>query len=367
MTGTAQGLEKDEASAGRWWRRGEVRPLTTDERMALLILAIYLGIFCLCTFLFWESLKLRILGVTAATGGLVLFTASFFNTEAPEKSHSIHPLRSTLLSFFTVLSSLVLIRYLGGLISNSTASVVVIYGGVLLALVVFRKALVQVATIMLAVVFLFVSINNWDEILAGQMTFRNAARQCGHALFRIGPIQEVANLLIAGNYMGYLSKVDYRDTQINILAVRTVAECEDDTLRKTVAILDFVSNHIHYVSDPEDGAEYAKDPIVTLAAGGGDCEDQTLLLCAMLESVGVHTYIAFTDEHVFALVDVEKDAAVLSATPCVFIDGKPCYALDPADPGAVIGRSSATPQQVKRVFDVRRKAPVHFTLRPDGE
>ncbi|MCF7818766.1 MAG: hypothetical protein K9M54_12895 [Kiritimatiellales bacterium] len=360
-------MGKDEASAARKWKRGEVRPLTTDERMALLILAIYLGIFCLCTFLFWESLTLRILGVTAATGGMFLFVASFFNTEAPEKSHSIHPLRSSLFSFFTVLLSLFLIRFIGGLISNYTASVVVIYGGVLVALVVFRKALVQVVTILLAVVFLFISISNWHDILVGQMTFRNTVRQCGHVVFRIGPIQEVANLLIAGNYMGYLSKVDYRDTQINILATRKVAACGDDKLRKTAAILDFVSKQIYYVSDPDDGAEYAKDPISTLLAGGGDCEDQTLLLCSMLESVGVNTYVAFTDEHVFALVDFEKDAPGLFATPFVFIDGKPCYALDPADPGSVIGRSLATPQQVKRVFDVRRKAPVHFTLQPDGE
>jgi hypothetical protein len=326
-----------------------------------------MGLFCVCTFLFWDSLVLKILGVTAASGGWFLFVAAFFNTEAPEKSKSVHPVRSYLFSLFTVLLILFLIRFIGGLIGNFVAATVVMYGGLLVVLVVFRKALVQVVTTILAFVFLLVAVSNWQDILVGNMKFTDAMKQCGHAVFQIGPIQDVANLLIAGNYMGYLSRVDYRDTQINILATRTVAECGDDKLRKTVAILDFVSNKIHYVSDPDDGKEHAKDPIATLIAGGGDCEDQTLLLCSMLESVGVETYIAFTDEHVFALVGFGQKYPGLVAVPHVFIDGQPCYAIDPSDPGAVIGRSSATPQQVKRVFNVRRKAPVHFSLRADGE
>jgi transglutaminase-like putative cysteine protease len=130
---------------------------------------------------------------------------------------------------------------------------------------------------------------------------------------------------------------------------------------KTRAILDFVSNDIRYISDPGDGVEFAKDPVSTLVAGGGDCEDQTLLLCSMLESVGVKTYIAFTDEHVFALGQFTRSDRVSDIPPYLYIDGQPCYALDPSDPGAVIGSCSAPPASVKRVFDVRRKAPVDFS------
>ncbi len=350
-----------EKSTKSKWRRGEVRPLTTDERASFVILSLYMLAFCLCMFVYWDSLLLNVLGATVAVCGVFLFVAAFFNTEAPGQGNSIHPLRSYLFSVFITLLVLLLVRVVGGMISNSVLSAIVLYGGLLAALVVFRKALVQVATAMLVVVFLFVTINNWHDVLAGHMRFKDAVRQSGHVIFQIGPIQDVINVLVTGNYMGYLSRIDYRDEQINILAIRTVAHAQDDELEKTRAILGFVSNEIHYVSDPGDGVEHAKDPITTLIAGGGDCEDQTLLLCSMLESVGVKTYIAFTDDHVFALVRFRNRPAGLDVEPHLYIDETPCYALDASDPGATIGRSAALPGRVKRVFDVREKAPVFFT------
>jgi hypothetical protein len=205
-------------------------------------------------------------------------------------------------------------------------------------------------------------ISNRHDVLVGQMKFKDVARQCGHVVFQIGPIQDVANLLLAGNYVGYLSRIDYRNEQINNMATRIVSDTNDDEVMKTQAILDFVSNEINYISDPGDGMEYAKDPVNTLIAGGGDCEDQTLLLCSMLETVGVKTYIAFTDEHVFALVRFSQGYAVPGVPPYLFIDGVPCHALDPSDPGASIGDCGVAPYAVKHVFDVRRKAPVTFSV-----
>ena len=350
---------------GKPRRKGaEERPLTTDERASFVILSLYMAIFCICTFVYWDSLVLKILGVTSGAGGIFLFVAAFFNTEAAKKSNSIHPLRSYLLSLFITLLVLFSIRLVAGIIDNMVWSLVVAGGGLLVALVVFRKALVQVATALLAIVFLFVTISNRHDVLVGHMKFKDAVRQCGHVVFQIGPIKDVANLLLAGNYMGYLSRIDYRDEQINILATRIVAHTHDDEVLKTREILGFVSNEIHYVSDPGDGVEHAKDPISTLIAGGGDCEDQTLLLCSMLETVGVKTYIAFTDDHVFALVRFSRRDPVPGVSPHLFVDGIPCYALDAADPGASIGRCASVPHAVKRVFDVRRKAPVEFAIAP---
>ena len=127
-------------------------------------------------------------------------------------------------------------------------------------------------------------------------------------------------------------------------------------------MLNFVSNDIQYISDPDDGIEYAKDPINTLIAGAGDCEDQALLLCSLLESVGVDTYLAFTDHHVFVIARFNKTYPNLKASPCVFIDGEPCYALDPSIPGAKVGETIANRWYIKRIFDVRTKTLVHFTL-----
>ena len=144
MTDEAPHIEDPEVPAKATWKRGEIRPLTTDERAWFVVLSCYMAIFGLCTFVYWESLFLTIMGVTSVAGGLVLFIAAFFNTEAPEKSHSQHPVRSYLFSLCIVLTVLFVIRFVGGLISNFVLSVAVLYGGLLLSLVVFRKALVQV-------------------------------------------------------------------------------------------------------------------------------------------------------------------------------------------------------------------------------
>ncbi len=346
-------------------KRAEVRPLTTDERASFVILSFYMAAFCICTFLFLDSLVLRILGVTSGAAGLFLFVAAFFNTERPEKGHSIHPLRSYLFSLFTTLVCLFLIRFVAGMIGHTVAAVIVAYGGLLVSLVVLRKAVVQVVSALLVLTFLFVVVSHRGAVLAGDMKFKNVVRQCGQLVLQMGPIQNISNLLLTGSYMSYLSRIDYRDDQINILAIRTVADSGDDEIRKTVAILNFVSNEIYYISDPNDGIEHVKDPITTLIAGGGDCEDQTLLLCSMLESVGVKTYIAFTDDHVFALVRFSQEAPELSVAPYLWIEGRPCYVLEAADPGAILGWSATVPGDVKQVFDVRGKFPAKFSLAPE--
>jgi len=343
-----------------------VRPLTTDERASFVILSLYLVTFCVVSFVYFESLVLMILGATAASAGLFLFVAAFFNTEAPEQSHSAHPLHSYLFSFFFVLLSLFLLRLVGGLISNFVLSVAVTYIGLLLVLIIFRKAMVQVISAMLAIIFLFVTMHNLDDVLARRMTLRDAIEQCGHAVFQIGPIQDVANMLMAGSYVTYLNKIDYRNEQINLLALKKVARSNDDDLTKATALLAFVSRDIRYISDPDDGLEYAKDPFTTLIAGAGDCEDQSLLLCSLLESVGVKTYMAFSDHHVFILVRFKKQYPEIKATPYGYIDDAPCYALDPSDPNAVVGISIARPAEVKRVFDVRQKSLVQLSSFPHG-
>jgi len=341
-----------------------VRPLTSDERASFIILSLYMFAFCVAAFAYWDSLALKILGVTAASGGLFLFVAAFFNTEAPEKSKSIHPVHSYLINILLMVVILFTLRFVGGLITNIVLSVVVLYAGLIVALVVFRKAMIQVVSALLALTFLFVTFQKREDVLSGRLGFEDAVRICGKMIFRIGPINDVANMLISGQYVTYLNRIDYLNEQINTFAVRKVSRAGDDELRKAAALLDFVSNDIYYVSDPDDGLEHVKDPLTTLIAGAGDCEDQTLLLCSLLESVGVKTLIAFTDDHVFTLVCFSRNYPALDATPYVYVEGKPCYALDPSDPGAKIGEASDPREKLSRVFDVRSKKPVVFTFKP---
>ncbi|MCF7847335.1 MAG: hypothetical protein K9M45_00685 [Kiritimatiellales bacterium] len=339
-----------------------IKPLSTNERVWLFILSIYTAVFCISTFVYWDNLTLKIVGSFAAAAGLFLFAASFFNTESPETSHSRHPINTFIINTVIIIAVLLLIRFAGGVVRSTLLGGVIIYGGLLAALVVFRKALLQIVSTALAVVFLVYTLSHWTDIVIGNTSFKDAVRHCSGVMIRIGPIQELKDLVVTGSYMGYLSKVEYRNPFINVRASRIVSGTRDDELLKTQRLLAYVSNEIEYISDPGDGLEYPKDPLMTLDARAGDCEDQTVLLCSMLETVGVKSYIVFTRTHVFALVQFAEPPDGMDAVPFLYIDQQPCYALDPSTPGAVIGDCSATAGDVRRIFDIRERRPVKFSI-----
>ncbi len=337
-----------------------------DERISFAVAALYLFIFCACSFLYWPSLPMKVVGATAGILGVLLSIVAIFNRGTAPRKHSIYTKTWYLVAFLCGLLTLFLLREAVRIIGNHVVVAGIIYGSLFLLLAIFRKAVVQIMMALVAVAFISVTAANWQAARAGHLTFLGALEACGKSIFKIQQIEAVANSLIAGSYMDYLNKVDYIDEQLNILAVRTVRNSKDDELQKTKDILDFVSNEIHYISDPDDGVEHARNPIGTLIAGGGDCEDKTLVLCSMLESVGVKTYMAFTDDHVFALVGFSRSYPELQNVPAFEIEGRPCYVLDAADPGAVIGNGATPPAKTKRIFDVRSKALVHFTLPKEG-
>ena len=65
-------------------------------------------------------------------------------------------------------------------------------------------------------------------------------------------------------------------------------------------LFDYVVDNIEYVSDPR-GLEYMAKPSETLTAGGGDCDDQAILLAALIDAIGGTPRIYYmTGEHMFA-------------------------------------------------------------------
>lgn len=362
MAENVQNYEEGKEPAAKRWKPGETRSLNGDERISFTVFSLYLFIFCACTYLFWPSLPMEVLGGTAAVLGFMLFTTALFNPGKADRKHSPYTRKWYLVAFMGALVVLVGLRSVVRHVDNHVTAIAVIYGSLTALFIVFRKAIMQILMALAAVVFLLVTAFNWSAAVQGQLGFMDVLGKCGQAIFKVQEIEEVANTIIAGNYLGYLNKVDYRDEQLNLLAIRTVADTGDDELAKAKALLDFVSNEIHYVSDPNDGVEFVRDPVTTIISGGGDCEDQTVVLCSMLESVGVKTYMAFTPDHVFALVSFSKTYPELAHLPYIDIEGKKAYILDAADPGAEIGYGAAAPVNIERVFDVQRKALVHHSV-----
>lgn len=81
------------------------------------------------------------------------------------------------------------------------------------------------------------------------------------------------------------------------------------------ALFNYVQNHIRYVRDVA-GVETIQTPVKTLEYGQGDCDDKSVLLAALLESVGHLTRfhaMGFRAQHIsHVLLEVKTDNEWLS-------------------------------------------------------
>jgi hypothetical protein len=72
---------------------------------------------------------------------------------------------------------------------------------------------------------------------------------------------------------------------------------EENLLEIAEAIYVWVRDSIAYVNDP--AGEYFQPPVRTLEVGAGDCDDQSILLAAMLGSIGFEPILVILPEHVY--------------------------------------------------------------------
>lgn len=110
---------------------------------------------------------------------------------------------------------------------------------------------------------------------------------------------------------------------------------ERDQHAEARALFEFVRDHVRYVPDVW-GVETIAYPLLTLRKKTGDCDDQTALLCALLESVGFPTRFVMTGysgpdfEHVYCQA---------------LIDGQ-WIAMDPIDRSNAMGSQPLYPTRV---------------------
>lgn len=96
--------------------------------------------------------------------------------------------------------------------------------------------------------------------------------------------------------------------KVRNLAVSVVSRLNSrDYVGESVAMQDFVKKNIRYVQDVTN-TETLQTADYTLQKGAGDCDDQSILLASLLESIGQPTRfaaVAFSDEdysHVYVEV-----------------------------------------------------------------
>lgn len=88
---------------------------------------------------------------------------------------------------------------------------------------------------------------------------------------------------------------DYRDIAVRL----STSACKvSSELCYAKAIYYYVQGKASYVSDPK--VQYVQSPAETLLNSGGDCEDKSLAVAAMLEAIGIDADVGVTSDHAFA-------------------------------------------------------------------
>lgn len=94
------------------------------------------------------------------------------------------------------------------------------------------------------------------------------------------------------------SRAKKSNPQIKLVADKVATRsCDGNRICYAKALFYFVRDNLNYINDPPD--EYIKPPEETLTTMSGDCDDASVLLAAMLESIGIPTAYEHVPNHVY--------------------------------------------------------------------
>ncbi len=99
------------------------------------------------------------------------------------------------------------------------------------------------------------------------------------------------------NYESY--RYLYNPSDVKIIADKIASySCKNKKVCQAKAIFYFVRDNFDYISDPTY-SEYVKTSTESLAVGGGDCDDASVLLINLLGAVGIKPMLVFIPGHVY--------------------------------------------------------------------
>jgi hypothetical protein len=235
-----------------------------------------------------------------------------------------------------------------------------------------RKAIAASALLIIMATACVYTVKEWDRISAGEVSLDESIFEIAQQVFgnpvasnltaqyseHLKGIAQFPQRLISstnsragnkghgeiasGDFFRYLGSFNARTyTDIRKLAIAEIEPCESlDRACEIFHMLSYVATEVKYVNDP-DGliGDDVQSPDTTLDLMAGDCEDQTILLMTMLESVGIQTMIIFTEGHAYPMACTLKELPVrsryMARAPLVYefpdLEASHCYPLEPTD------------------------------------
>lgn len=102
------------------------------------------------------------------------------------------------------------------------------------------------------------------------------------------------------NYRAYVDPHSVRNIAVHVAS--PYAGGEREKILQAAALFEYVKARVNYISDPitmhagsKKEGDFLASPVDTLQIGGGDCDDQALLMASLLSAVGVENRILFVD------------------------------------------------------------------------
>jgi len=103
------------------------------------------------------------------------------------------------------------------------------------------------------------------------------------------------SLLLSASMPGFLSRWGKRDPDIRELAVKIVSSCAGKDYKcEALKLHEWVRDNIRYVKDPFEGERFSTANR-TIKEKAGDCDDSSILLSALFESIGHETRLILID------------------------------------------------------------------------
>ena len=107
----------------------------------------------------------------------------------------------------------------------------------------------------------------------------------------------------------YIEKVVFNDSELHLYAYGLINDFESSSRECRINALyrDILMNYT-CTPAPLDNRTL-QTPLETIQKRGGSCEDLSILLCSLLNTIGISSSLVFTNDHVYALAsDVNIDA-----------------------------------------------------------
>jgi len=129
------------------------------------------------------------------------------------------------------------------------------------------------------------------------------------------------------DYRAYVTAAQVRNVAVQVVSPYASTGLEREKLLQVAALFEYVKSRVNYISDPiamrngvKELGDFLASPAETLQIGGGDCDDQALLMASLLSAVGLENRILFVSSPTngaHLLTEFSVDASLASEVPAI--------------------------------------------------